>query len=81
MVFEVDFSPMLIQFFDLYSDRLINEKIDILTVTKEGKQVSDVPNFYDILEQYQRKRFTGIETSSFRRCFSYHMKNSSEFPI
>lgn len=49
---DVDFPPMLTQFFDLDSDRLLDEKIEVLTALKEGKQISDIPNFYDILELY-----------------------------
>lgn len=52
LFFEVDFPPMLIQFFDLDSDKLLDEKIEVLTALKEGKQISDIPNFYDILELY-----------------------------
>lgn len=52
--FNVDFPPMLMQFFDLDSDRLLDEKIEVLTALKEGKQISDIPNFYDILELYPK---------------------------
>lgn len=51
---DVDFPPMLTQFFDLDSDRLLDEKIEVLTALKEGKQISDIPNFYDILELYPK---------------------------
>lgn len=54
LFFEVDFPPMLIQFFDLDSDRLLDEKIEVLTALKEGKQISDIPNFYTILELYPK---------------------------
>lgn len=54
LFFEVDFPPMLTQFFDLDSDRLLDEKIEVLTVLKEGKQISDIPNFYTILELYPK---------------------------
>lgn len=54
LFFEVDFPPMLTQFFDLDSDRLLDEKIEALTALKEGKQISDIPNFYDILELYPK---------------------------
>ena len=52
LFFEVDFPPMLTQFIDLDSDRLLDEKIEVLTALKEGKQISDIPNFYTILELY-----------------------------
>lgn len=51
---EVDFPPMLTQFFDLDSDRLLDEKIEVLTALKEGKPISDIPNFYTILELYPK---------------------------
>ncbi len=54
LFFEVDFPPMLIQFFDLDSDKLLDEKIKALTALKEGKQIADIPNFYDILELYPK---------------------------
>lgn len=54
LFFEVDFPPMLTQFFDLDSDKLLDEKIEVLTALKEGKQISDIPNFYDILELYPK---------------------------
>lgn len=51
---DVYFPPMLTQFFDLDSDRLLDEKIEVLTAMKEGKQISDIPNFYDVLELYPK---------------------------
>lgn len=54
LFFEVDFPPMLTQFFALDSDRLLDEKIEVLTALKEGKQISDIPNFYTILELYPK---------------------------
>ena len=54
LFFEVDFPPMLTQFFDLDSDRLLDEKIEVLTALKEGKQISDIPNFYTLLELYPK---------------------------
>lgn len=54
LFFEVDFPPMLTQFFDLDSDRLLDEKIEVLTALNEGKQISDIPNFYTILELYPK---------------------------
>ena len=51
---EVEFPPMLTQFFDLDSDKLLDEKIEVLTALKEGMQIADIPNFYDILELYPK---------------------------
>ena len=44
----------MIQFFDLDSDELLDEKIRVLTALKDGKQIADIPNFYDILESYPK---------------------------
>lgn len=54
LFFEVEFPPMLSQFFDLDSDELLDEKIEVLTALKNGKQIADIPNFYDILELYPK---------------------------
>ena len=69
LFFEVDFPPMMIQFFDLDSDELLDEKIEVLTALKEGKQISEIPNFYDILELYPKDGKHWDWTPSFRRCF------------
>ncbi len=50
----VEFPPMLLQFFDLDSDKLLDEKIEVLTALKEGKQISEIPRLYDILELYPK---------------------------
>ena len=49
-----NFPPTLQKFFDLFSDELLAEKIEVLTALKEGKQISEIPNFYDILELYPK---------------------------
>lgn len=54
LLVEVDFPPMFMQFFDLDSDKLLDEKIEVLTALKEGKQIADIPHFYDILELYPK---------------------------
>ena len=33
---------------------LLDEKIEVLTALKDGKQIADIPNFYDILELYPK---------------------------
>lgn len=48
----VDFPPQLIQFFDLEKETLLDEKINVLTALKEGKTISEIPNFYNVLEKY-----------------------------
>ncbi len=42
------------QFFDDDSDNLLDEKIEVLTALKDGKTISEIPNFYDILELYPK---------------------------
>ena len=41
-------------FFNLDSDELLDEKIEVLTALKEGKSISEIPKFYDILELYPK---------------------------
>lgn len=53
LLMEITFPP-LEQFFDSESNQLLDEKIEVLTALKEGKQISDIPNFYDILELYPK---------------------------
>lgn len=53
LLMEVTFPPFE-QFFDSESNQLLDEKIEVLTALKEGKQASDIPNFYDILELYPK---------------------------
>lgn len=38
------------KFFDLESEKLLDEKIEVLTALKDGKQIKDIPNFYKVLE-------------------------------
>lgn len=54
LFYSVDFPPMLEQFFDFDSDELLDEKIEVLTAMKNGKQYTDIPKFYDILELYPK---------------------------
>lgn len=54
LLMKVSFVP-LEQFFDSDSNMLLDEKIEVLTALKEGKHVSDIPNFYDVLELYPKK--------------------------
>ncbi len=53
LLMEVTFPPFE-QFFDSESNQLLDEKIGVLTALKEGKQISDIPNFYTILELYPK---------------------------
>ena len=38
------------KFFDSDSDKLLDEKIEVLEAIKEGKSISEIPKFYDDLE-------------------------------
>ena len=44
-----------LKFFDLSSEELLDEKIEVLTQLKAGKQIGDIPNFYAILEKLPKK--------------------------
>ena len=52
LFFEVEFPPMLSQFFDLDSDELLDEKIEVLTALKDGKPPDQIPNYYSVLENF-----------------------------
>ena len=55
LLMKVTFLPFE-QFFDSDSDKLLDEKIKVLTALWEGKNITDIPNFYDILELYPKKQ-------------------------
>ena len=38
------------KFFDVESDKMLDEKIEVMTALKDGKPISEIPNFYDVLE-------------------------------
>ncbi len=40
------------RFFDVESDKMLDEKIEVLTALADGKTPSEIPNFYNILELY-----------------------------
>lgn len=42
------------RFFDLDSDEMLDEKIQVLTDLANGKKMDEIPNFYDILELYPK---------------------------
>lgn len=42
--FEVD------KYFDIDSDKMLDEKIEVLTALKNGKPIAEIPKFYDVLE-------------------------------
>lgn len=48
LLYEV-YEPEL-KFLDLDSDKMLDEKIEVLKALKSGKTINEIPNFYDILE-------------------------------
>ena len=42
------------KFFDLDSDKMLDEKIEVLTALKEGKTTAEIQNYYKILELYPK---------------------------
>lgn len=53
LLFEVDCYEVS-QFFDDESDKMLDEKIEVLTALKEGKAIAEIPKFYDVLELYPK---------------------------
>lgn len=37
-------------YFDTESEKMLDEKIEVLTALKEGKPIAEIPKFYDVLE-------------------------------
>ena len=52
---EVGFPFNMGQFFDFESEKLLDEKIEVLEALKAGKKIEDIPKFYDVLELYPDK--------------------------
>lgn len=42
------------KFFDIESDKMLDEKIEVLTALANGKKPSEISNYYDILELYPK---------------------------
>lgn len=42
------------QFFDVDSDKMLDDKIEVLTALKDGKPIAEIPKFYDVLELYPK---------------------------
>ncbi len=40
------------RFFDLGSEDMLDEKIEVLTALKDGKKPAEIPNYYSILEKF-----------------------------
>ena len=43
------------KYFNLDSDELLDEKIEVLTQLKKGKEIGEIPNFYDVLEKLPKE--------------------------
>lgn len=53
LLFEVD-DPLVKQFFDVDSDKLLDEKIEVLSALKKGVAPADISKYYDVLELYPK---------------------------
>ena len=42
------------RFFDVESDKMLDEKIEVLTALASGKKPIEIPKYYDILELYPK---------------------------
>ena len=51
LLFEVD-DMMFKKFFDSDSDKMLDEKIEVLTALSKGVEPADIKNYYDVLELY-----------------------------
>lgn len=45
---------MVDEFFDIESEKLLDEKIEVLTALANGKKPAEIPNYYDVLELYPK---------------------------
>ena len=48
LLFEV-YEPEM-RFFDLESNEMLDEKVEVLEALKAGKTIAEIPNFYAVLE-------------------------------
>lgn len=44
------------RFFDLNSEELLDEKIEVLTALKDGKPPDQIPKYYSILENFDQNQ-------------------------
>ena len=49
LLFDVDCYEVS-KFFDTESDKMLDDKIEVLTALKNGKTIGEIPKFYKILE-------------------------------
>ena len=54
LLFAVD-DVLFKQFFDMESDKLLDEKIEVLTALSKGSPPAEIPKYYDVLELYPQK--------------------------
>ena len=45
-------NPLILEYFDIESDKNLDKKIKVLEQVKKGKKFSDIDGFWDILELY-----------------------------
>lgn len=45
-------NPLILEYFDIESDKNLDKKIKVLEQINNGKELSDVDGFWDILELY-----------------------------
>lgn len=50
LFFSVVFPLPFVQFFDLLSEKMLDEKIEVLEALRDGKEIEEIPKFYDVLE-------------------------------
>ena len=53
LLFEV-YEPEM-KFFDLDSDEMLDEKIEVLEALKAGKTLKEIPKIYDVLEHMPKE--------------------------
>ena len=51
---EETYDLLVAKFFDMESEEMLDEKIEVLTALKEGKTPAEIPNYYKILEKYPK---------------------------
>ena len=56
------------KYFNLESDELLDEKIEVLTQIKEGKTIAEIPNFYKVLEDLPEDDMWDYLTIEANRC-------------
>ena len=47
-------NSLVLKFFDFHSEKMIDKKIEVLTRLANGETISQIPEFYDILELYPK---------------------------